>query len=62
MAKVTKEIKVGSTVEYLSVGGRRKVKVLRIKPNSDLILQTAWPIGRLCKNVCVKQSRVTFIK
>lgn len=54
------KIKVGSTVEYFQVSKKVQTKVLKIKENTDLILDTR-SMG-LCKNVCVKQSRVKLIK
>jgi hypothetical protein len=52
-----KKIKAGDTVRYLSVIGIIDVRVLRVKSDGNLILDTR-PLG-LNKNVCVKQKRVT---
>lgn len=53
------KIKVGSTVEYRSVSGKKKVKVLEIKKNGSLILETK-KLG-LCKNVSILPHRVKIV-
>jgi hypothetical protein len=50
-------IKVGDTVEYPYISGVARVKVLKVKPDGKLILETRKPLG-LCKNVCVLPHRV----
>lgn len=53
------KIEVGSTVEYRSVSGKKRVPVLEVKEDGNLILDTK-KLG-LCKNVCVKPHRVTLV-
>jgi hypothetical protein len=53
------KIKVGSTVEYMSVSGKRTVKVLKIFPNGNLSLDTRKT--GLIKNVTVMPHRVKLI-
>lgn len=69
-------IKVGDTVEYLSVVGYLHVKVLKIKPDGKLILDTRsdnklvkstsrykdGDMIDLSKNVCVMPHRVKKLK
>ena len=56
------EIKEGDSVEYIQVGKRKIItKVLKVKPDGNLILDTKIGRGKpgtLCKNVCIKPHRV----
>lgn len=54
------KIKAGDTVEYFSISKMRKAKVLKVKENGDIILDTKKQ--GLCKNVCVKAHRVKRIQ
>lgn len=70
MAK--QKFKAGDMVEYTCVGGTIKVKVLKVKADKNLILETGGGkelkaagrkhTFRLIKNVCVKPHRVKKIK
>lgn len=53
------KIKVGDLVEWFSVSKIKKAKVLKVKENGDLILDSR-KLG-LIKNVCVKQHRVKLV-
>lgn len=56
------EIKEGDSVEYIQVGNQKIItKVLKVKPDGNLILDTKKGPGKpgsLIKNVCVKPHRV----
>lgn len=54
-----RRIKPGDLVEYQSLSKKRKAKVLIVKKNGDLILDTRKQ--GLIKNVCVKPTRVKVI-
>ena len=60
MKKKDMTLKAGDTVEYKYVSGTAHVKVLLVKPDGKLILETRKPLG-LCKNVCVLPHRVKKI-
>lgn len=57
---IENKIEKGSTVEYLSVSGKKITTVLEIKKDGKLILDTR-KMG-LCKNVCILPHRVKLIK
>lgn len=57
--KINEDIKVGDPARYFQIIKMVDTKVLKVKENGDLILDTR-SMG-LCKNVCVKKHRVTKI-